>query len=39
MLEEMCGAIGLGGLGPRTGIDPNSYGGCLCPGGVFGRDL
>lgn len=39
MLKEVCGAIGLGGLGSRTGINPNSDGRRLRPGGVFGGNL
>lgn len=39
MLKEVCGAIGLVGLGSRTGVDPHAYGRCLRPWGVFCGDL
>jgi hypothetical protein len=39
VLEEVCGSIGLVGLGARAGIDPDTDGAGLGVGGVLSRDL
>ena len=39
MLEEVCGAVGLGGFCPGTGIDPDADGRGLRVGRVLGRNL
>jgi hypothetical protein len=39
VLEEVCGTIGLVGLGARTGIDPDTDGAGLGVGRVLSRDL
>lgn len=39
VLEEVSGAAGLVRLGSRTGIDPNTDGRGLGPGGVLGGNL
>lgn len=39
MLKEVSGAAGLIGLGSRTGIDPNTNSGGLCPWRVVGGNL
>lgn len=39
MLEEVCGAIGLIGLGSRAGIDPHAHRRGLRIGRILGSDL
>jgi len=39
VLEEVCGTVGLVGLGARTGIDPDTDGAGLGVGRVLSRDL
>jgi hypothetical protein len=39
VLEEVCGTVGLVGLGARAGINPDTDSAGLGVGGVLGRDL
>ena len=39
VLEEVCGTIGLVGLGARTGVNPDTDGAGLGVGRVLSRDL
>lgn len=39
VLEEVCSAVGLVGLGARAGIYPDSDSRCLGVGGVLGGNL
>jgi hypothetical protein len=39
VLEEVCGTIGLVGLGARTSVDPDTDGAGLGVGRVLGRNL